>query len=245
MKTRRVTDVNQDLWRRMRNTGVPLRDTFLVEPPGLRIEQFGGINESQVFTLPGGVGIGYIIWLRVIPNRSGLQIECWEPKLDPPDLHFQWLQAARERYGHYIFPGGPEYPPEEVLNHHVQCSLVRPLRGALLAFGGRPISEHYPHGSSMELEVSAIDQHDQRYPTQVKLWVSRAAERDSKSSMKQARRSLFERPPAPSPAVQPPPLLERDSEPGRRNVSATPQDMPEGAWGKPNQTTVRPARLLE
>lgn len=248
MKTRRVTDVTQDLWRRMRNTGVPLRDTFLVEPPGLRIEQIGGAYDSQIFTLPGGVGIGYISWLRVVPIRSGLQVERWKLTRDQPDPHFSWLPDPRDvaPYDLYTFPGGgPQYPPEDVLNHRVGCPLERPLRGALLAFGGRPIPERYPHGSYMELEVSAFDQHDQRYPTQIKLWVSRVFERDYKSSRKLARRSLFERPPAPSPVVQPLTLLEGNSEPAPRNVSVAPRDRLRPPGGNPNQMVGRPGRLVE
>jgi hypothetical protein len=97
----------------------------------------------------------------------------------------------------------------------------------------------------MELEVSAFDQHDQRYPTQVKLWVSRFAERDSKSPMKPARRSLFERPAAPSPAVHPLTLLEGGAEPVRRNISVAPRDTPKGPGSKPKQMVGQPARLLE
>ena len=224
-------------WRRLISTGVQLRDDLLVEPPGLTIEQVDGVYDSQIFTLPNGV-VGYIVWLRLVSTQPGIMIRRWglkPPELDPR-LSLLPDPLGAVPYDLYMFPcGGPEFPRTDVLNHQVDQPLKGLIKGALLATGRKPIPEQYPHGSSMKMEVSAIDLQDQRYSKEVQLWVSRDTEIQSKPSRKPARTSLFDRgvvpewatvpsadsPAAPSPEDHRRTLLQRDSRSIRRRVAVT------------------------
>lgn len=213
MRKVRVTGEDQDLWRRLRTTGCPLRDDLQLDPMGLKITQVGGCTESEVFPLSRG-RTGYIFWIKAVNSLPNLVISRWKLRLPWPDPDFRWLDdpLGKAPWDDYRFPGdGPEYPREDVINHLVDRPLEgrRVLEGALLGVGWKPIPAGFRHGQLVQAELSAVDQFDQKFSAEISVWVDRSSESLRRASRKPAKScGLFERPELPvgataRPAVSP------------------------------------------
>lgn len=199
MRKVRVTGEDQDLWRRLRTTGCPLRDDLQLDPMGLKIMQ---CNESLVLPL-SRFTTAYILWVRAVNYRSKLVISRWELRLPWPDPGFDWLgdPLGETPWDQYFFPGdAPHYPRADVINHLRGCPLERGrvLEGALLGVGWKPIPAEFRHGQLAQAELSAVDQFDQKFSAEISLWVDRSSESSRRSSRKPATScGLFERPELP------------------------------------------------
>lgn len=191
------------LARRLRAVGVPLRDAEDTTQYELRIDQVGGVNESQVFDLDCG-GTGYMLDL-VITNNLPSPVTIFDFELEPPwnDPRFHWLDDPDEwepPADSYFFPGWNRYgfPRKLVLNHRRRSKgELRPgavREGLLLGWGYAPIPDCFTHGCSVDAKLSIVDRLEHRFSAEVSLWVCRSAKLIRKASK---RAPLFSQPDEP------------------------------------------------
>jgi hypothetical protein len=147
---------------------------------GVEIEQVGGVHDSMVFELPGGLA-GYILDM-AFTNQTSRTIYCRDIDLRLPweDSLFNWMQDPREagRSELYRFPGrNPlQYPRDEVINHVLlddgALTSMRPLRGLLLATG-RPMPESLFHGQWLVATLAILASDHAEYTSAIRLWTER------------------------------------------------------------------------
>ncbi len=152
------------------------------EPADIEIEQVGGILESSIFELPGGL-TGYMVYVAVT-NQTSQTIYCRNVELRVfwEDSLFQWMPDPRETRGseRYRFPGrgSPELPRDQVINHVLledgALTPRRPLQGWLLATG-RPMPENLRNRQTLHATVAIYASNRIEYTETIRLWPERLA----------------------------------------------------------------------
>jgi hypothetical protein len=150
--------------------------------PDIEIEQAGGILESSIFELSGGL-TGYMVYL-VVTNQTSQTIYCRDVELRVPweDSLFQWMQDPREARGSeaYRFSGrgSPEFPRDQVVNHVLlkvgALAPRRPLEGWLLATG-RPMPDSLRDRQQLDASLAIFASNHVEYTTTIRLWTERLA----------------------------------------------------------------------
>jgi hypothetical protein len=150
------------------------------EPTGIEIEQVGGILESSIFELPGGL-TGYMVCVAVT-NQTSQTIYCRDVELRMfwEDSLFQWMADPRETRGpeSYRFPGrgSPELPRDQVINHVLledgALTPRRPLEGWLLATG-RPMPDTLRDRQGLDATLAIYASNRIEYMETIHLWTER------------------------------------------------------------------------
>lgn len=205
MKNKTHTD-NLALARRIRAAGVAIYigeddgETPHDPPSGLRIRLFGGAFESRAIDFYGGAA--YIIYASITVNLPHFAIAGFGLEL-PWKGTVRWLEDPVEIDGSsrmYRFGGKyvPEFERDEVLNHFADVrrtlSQGRSLGGALLAIGGEPIAEQFPHGAMIPAFLIVYDQFGRDYRSPIQLWADRSEKLLGRSRSGVPRKRLFDCP---------------------------------------------------
>jgi hypothetical protein len=195
------------LARRIRAAGRPIYiaedddEACGIPSDGLRVNQFGGVNESSVVAITKAGGIAVTIYLCITNyHLPHFAISAFGLELPWPNDSFWWLPDPLEIYGGsqcYKFgaKGFPEFERSEVLNHLADerrtYSPGRSVKGALLGFGLDSIPEQFRHGEMILAFVIICDQFSRKYRSPVQLWLDRSLTR---SAVPRKHRGLFGRP---------------------------------------------------
>jgi hypothetical protein len=152
------------------------------EPTGIEIEQVGGVLESSIFELRGGL-TGYMVCVAVT-NQTSQTIYCRDVELRVfwEDSLFQWMLDPRETRGseRYRFPGrgSPELPRDQVINHVLleggALTPKHPLEGWLLATG-RPMPENVRNRQTLDATLAIYASNRIEYTETIRLWTERLA----------------------------------------------------------------------
>jgi hypothetical protein len=152
------------------------------EPAGIEIEQVGGILESSIFQLPGGL-TGYMVCV-AMTNQTSQTIYCRDVEIRVPweDSLFHWMPDPRETRGSkaYRFPGrgSPEFPRDQVINHVLleggALTPRRPLEGWLLATG-RPVPDSLRDRQGLDATLAIHASNRIEYTETIHLWTERLA----------------------------------------------------------------------
>jgi hypothetical protein len=163
---------------------------------GVEIEQVGGVYDSRIFQLRGGL-TAYILDL-AITNQTQKTIYCDDIELSLPwqDDFFHWLQDPREEDGSsvYRFPrrNALEFPRHKVLNHLLLENGVlmprRPVRGRLLGIG-RPLPGTQRHGQRVEVRLRIFASDHTEHTANLRLWTERP---EIKRNARVGKGNLFE-----------------------------------------------------
>lgn len=205
MKTRTQID-NLALARRIRAAGVAIYigeddgETPYDPPSGLRIRLSGGLSDSRAIDFYGGAA--YIIYAAITVNLPHFAIAEFGLEL-PWKGTVRWLDEPFEIDGSakmYRFGGkyDPAFEKDEVLNHLADVrrtlSQGKSITGALLAIGGEPIAEQFPHGAMIPAFLIVYDQFGRDYRSPIQLWADRSKKHLSKARLGEPRRKLFDCP---------------------------------------------------
>ena len=157
-------------------------DTEDEAAPDIEIEQAGGILESSIFELPGGL-TGYMVYVAVT-NQMSQTIYCRDVELRVfwEDSLFQWMLDPRVTRGseRYHFPGrgSPEFPRDQVINHVLlkggALTPKHPLEGWLLATG-RPMPENVRNRQTLDATLAIYASNRIEYTETIRLWTERLA----------------------------------------------------------------------
>ena len=176
------------LARRIRAAGCPIYiaedegEARVIPSDGLKVFQWGGVNDSTVNVLTSYGGIAVIIYLGVTFNLSNFAISSF--RFEPPwkNDSFYWLPDPLEiddssdcyRFGVRDLP---TFERSRVLNHYADERKIHSkgetLKGCLLGFGTDAIPKNYQHGM-ISAFVDIYDQHGRVHRTSVKLWLVRS-----------------------------------------------------------------------
>jgi hypothetical protein len=150
------------------------------EHGGIEIEQSGGILESSIFELPGGL-TGYMVYL-VVTNQTSRTIYCRDVELRVfwEDSMFQWIPDPRKMQGYeeYRFPGrgSPEFPREQVINHALlnngALTPRRPWEGWLLATGS-PMPDSVRDAQELAATLAILGSNRAEYTATIRLRTER------------------------------------------------------------------------
>lgn len=195
--------VAPDLVRRLVATGflpVDAQDAAITQPapPGLHIDQVGGLVESSIFDLKCGSGTGCILPLYIAVDLNIFSIWRWELDLPWKDPKFQFLpepQGHRFPDNMYKFPGCENlmYPRDQVINHQRELKPGRILEGLLLGFSFESIPDSYHHRSTIHARLVLIDGKEHSFSTPIQLWADRSVKFDRQRSKKNTKKRAFEK----------------------------------------------------
>jgi len=116
-----------------------------------------------------------VLYAAIINNslRTPVVICGYDLELQWKDDQFDWLLDPAESHppgNSYSFPddrGATSYSRDTILNHRLYGSgRLAPgdvIDGALLGRGYAPIPADYPHGSTIQMKFSVVDQDDKRH----------------------------------------------------------------------------------
>ena len=190
--------------RRLVELGCPLDLRYFQQAgtgdsPTLRINQVGGVVESQVFEIES-FGVGCILNLEIV-HYGGRAIYLRDFEIELPWMELQFCLLpdptdSDETSRSYRFAGTKiEFPRSIVINRLVPSS-NRFAKGGLVAGlvlsqTPEPFPEFYKHGETLSAKFSVIDQFRYRHSESVTLYVDRSAQFNPKLPKKSHRR-LFE-----------------------------------------------------
>jgi hypothetical protein len=158
----------------------------------IEVDQIGGVHDSGVFELPGGMVTGCILDL-VITNQTQKTIYCHDIDLCLPwkDSFFHWLEDPREVNGHNFYRlshrHGVEFARERVLNHKLlgggKLAPRCPVKGWLLGIGG-PFPAALRHGDWIDATLRILESDHSKHSTSLVLWTERLTmKRTARSGM--------------------------------------------------------------
>jgi hypothetical protein len=172
------------------------------EASGLLICQVGGVVESSVADLDGGL-TRYIIYVRTTSNLPGrFAISSFELERPWKDPFFHWLDDPVEigaKRNAYRFPGSKlEFDRSQGINHYadVRGTLSRgqSVQGLLLGVGFKSIPDRTWPENLIPAFLTVFDQFGRKYSALVFLWADRSQRLLRRTRTKTPRRALFDSP---------------------------------------------------